>query len=60
MAIIDYMETGKDAADEIGGSFYKADIRSWKQQFEAFEQIQALYGRIDFGMLLVNLLPGVS
>lgn len=60
VAIIDYSESGNDTAYEIGGSFYKADIRSWKQQFDAFEQIKAKYSRIDFGMPLVNLLPVVS
>lgn len=55
VAIIDYNEMcGNEIANEIAGSFYKADVRSWKQQFYAFEQIQAKYGRIDFGMYRIG------
>jgi NAD(P)-dependent dehydrogenase (short-subunit alcohol dehydrogenase family) len=51
VAILDYNETiGRQTAEEIGGSFYKVDVRSWKEQFDAFEQVLASYGRVDFGM----------
>lgn len=44
-------EAGEQAASEINGRFFKADVRSWKEQFKAFERTFELFGRLDFGKL---------
>ena len=40
---------GQKTADQIGGEFLKVDVRSWKQQYEAFDKTFKHYGKIDFG-----------
>jgi len=53
VVILDYnSEEGKAAAAKAGGDFYLVDVRSWKQQFEAFAATFEKYGRVDFGMCL--------
>lgn len=50
VAILDYNEVdGKTAADAIDGDFFKVDVRSWKDQYMAFETVFSKYGRVDFG-----------
>ncbi|KAH7000557.1 hypothetical protein EDB80DRAFT_687145 [Ilyonectria destructans] len=41
-------EAGEQAASEINGHFFKADVRSWMEQFKAFERTFELFGRLDF------------
>ncbi|KIW77773.1 hypothetical protein Z517_07606 [Fonsecaea pedrosoi CBS 271.37] len=49
VAILDYNEQqGKAAAAEINADFYLVDVRSWKQQYEAFAAVIKEYGRVDF------------
>jgi len=42
-------ETGRAAAEEIGGLFTKVDVTSYASQAKAFENTWEKYGRIDFG-----------
>ncbi|OAG38861.1 hypothetical protein AYO21_06892 [Fonsecaea monophora] len=49
VVILDYNEQqGKAAAAEINADFYLVDVRSWKQQYEAFAAVIKEYGRVDF------------
>lgn len=43
---------GEALATRLGGDFYLVDVRSWKQQFEAFNATFHKYGRVDFGTVL--------
>ncbi|KAH0841226.1 15-hydroxyprostaglandin dehydrogenase (NAD(+)) [Fonsecaea pedrosoi] len=53
VVILDYNEQqGKAAAAEINADFYLVDVRSWKQQYEAFAAVIKEYGRVDFGASL--------
>lgn len=50
VVILDYnRQEGEQVAVDIDADFFEVDVRSWKQQYEAFEVIFQRYGRIDFG-----------
>lgn len=52
MVILDYnAQVGRSAASQIDGDFYQTDVRSWSQQYKAFEETMGKYGRIDFGII---------
>lgn len=56
VVILDYNpQTGKAAASEIDGDFFAVDVRSWKQQYEAFAATFLKYGRLDFGVSLSTI-----
>lgn len=42
-------DAGSKVAEEIGGDFFKVDVRSWEDQFQAFEKVYERYSRLDFG-----------
>lgn len=47
-------DAGVKAASDIGGDFFKADVRSWQDQYAAFETAFDKYGRVDFGKSSVD------
>lgn len=50
VVILDYNEpAGKETARKIKGDFFKVDVRSWKEQYEAFQIAFEKYKRVDFG-----------
>ncbi|KPM46510.1 hypothetical protein AK830_g171 [Neonectria ditissima] len=49
IAILDWNEkVGLKAAQDIDGDFFRVDVRSWRDQYEAFETLWGRYGRVDF------------
>ena len=55
IVILDYNESvGKQAAVQIDGDFYHVDVRSWEQQYNAFEKTIEKHGRIDFGAVMIT------
>lgn len=50
VVILDHnAKSGEAVALESNGDFYQTDVRSWKQQHDAFEATIGKYGRVDFG-----------
>lgn len=50
VVIADWNEVeGKKVADEIKADFYKVDVTSWADQYNAFDKTFEKYGRVDFG-----------
>jgi 15-hydroxyprostaglandin dehydrogenase (NAD) len=55
VVIVDFNASiGQQAADSIKGDFYHTDVRSWEQQYDAFEKTFEKYGRLDFGTSLAS------
>lgn len=50
VVIADWNELeGQQLAEEIQADFYKVDVTSWADQYNAFDKTFEKYGRIDFG-----------
>ena len=46
---------GTQAASEIDGDFHRVDVRSWHDQYVAFETTFERYGRVDFGKQALSI-----
>jgi NAD(P)-dependent dehydrogenase (short-subunit alcohol dehydrogenase family) len=47
-------EESEKTAHLTGGDFIVLDVRSWSEQYAAFEKTFKKYGRIDFGEWLAQ------